>query len=186
MVRHSGSEGLALPLLLLLLMALSAFGHSVLLLSRRELQATWAYRHLARAEAAAEIGLRLAWAIPLDSRTLRVPWVEEVLVHGETEDGLLYRGTRRWLNSEFFLVEGIGRSRGWEGEQRTAWVGWTRAPTIRVRAFLTAIEPGTAIGVTPDPQTHGPGERGETARPARLGGTGPPLPRPGRRRYDPP
>jgi hypothetical protein len=61
----------------------------------------------------------------------------ELLVDGRTEDGLLFQGTRRWLNDEYFLVEGIGGSHGWEGKQREAWIGWTVAPAARVRAFLS-------------------------------------------------
>jgi hypothetical protein len=145
---NSRSSGLALPLLLLFLLALSAFGHSALLLSRRELQAVWAYRHYSRASAAAEIGLRLAWGASPDSLGGRVPWTERLLVDGETEDGLLFRGTRRWLDQEYFLLEGIGGSRGWEGEQRAAWIGWTPAPGARVRAFLSHVQ-GTSAAEEP-------------------------------------
>jgi hypothetical protein len=79
----------------------------------------------------------LAWGIRPDSLESRIPWTKELLVEGQTEEGLLYRGTRLWLTSEFFLVEGIGGSRGWKGEQRVAWIGWTKAPAARVRAFLS-------------------------------------------------
>ena len=135
-----GFRGFALPLLILLLLALSAFGHGALLLSRRELQAVWAYRHFARAEAAAQIGVRLAWDVQPDSVSERVLWIERTLVEGQTEDGLLFRGTRRWLNQDIFLVEGIGKSRGWPGEKRVTWVGMASAPNVRMGAFLSPSE----------------------------------------------
>ncbi len=154
-MRRIDRSGLALPLLLLLLLALSAFGHGALLLARRELQAVWAYGHFARAKAAAEIGLRLAWSVPHDSAGARPPLVEQDLVDGQTEDGLQYRGTRRWLDTEFFLLEGIGGSRGWVGEYRSGWIGWTMVPAKRIQAFLAALEAGESVEGMGDPDPPG-------------------------------
>ncbi|NNM05833.1 MAG: hypothetical protein HKO65_12155 [Gemmatimonadetes bacterium] len=147
---------MALPVLLLLMMALTAIGHGALVLSDRELQATWAFRHFLRAETAAKLGLALAWAIPSDTVGERTPWVEETLVDGQTSTGLHFKGIRRWIGPEFFLLEGVGRTEGWRGERRTAWIGWVLSPTVRVRALLAADSSGSEMARAGVPR--GPGE----------------------------
>ena len=142
---RTSCRGMALPIILLLLLALTAFGHGALLLSRRELQATWAFRSLVRSSQAAEIGLRLGFAVPVDGREGRTPWTSYPLVSGETEDGLLYRANRRWLDTEFFLLEGHGGAKGWAGERKIGWIGWSLFPGARLRAFLGAAEVGSVL-----------------------------------------
>lgn len=147
----SSSRGMALPLVLVLLLALTAFGHGALLLSRRELKASWAFRDLVRAGQAAEVGLRIAWAVPVgpgDSRTLGSAMH---IVSGETDEGLVYETSRRWLDKEFFLLESVGSLRGWGGERRAGWIGWVLDPGIRITSFLGAVEVG--VGVQKDPGT---------------------------------
>jgi hypothetical protein len=137
---------MALPLVLLLLMALTAFGHGALLLSLRELRATWAFRNLVRANQAAEIALHLALQAPEIADEDRSPWVLNPLVSGETEDGMLYEAGRRWLTDEFFLMEGRGRIQGWVGERTMIWLGWSGHPPTRMRAFLSTKEGGAGSG----------------------------------------
>lgn len=144
-LRDAGAGGMALPLMLLLLLALTALGHGALLLSTRELQATWAFRHAVRAAQASEAG---AWSafqrrevMPED----RTPWIPHLLVEGDSPDGLTYRGLLRWLDGEYFLLEGTGRSRGWKGERRAGWVGWSLLPEARLKAFRAAAEVGGAL-----------------------------------------
>jgi hypothetical protein len=129
--------GFALPLVILFLLVLGFFGHGILLLSRRDLQATWALRHLVRATQAAEMGLRAA------VETAGVPpwdgsiWTAAPVLAGETPDGLGYSVVRRWLGPEFFLLESTGTSRGWEGVRTLGWVGWLQHPGFRLRVFLS-------------------------------------------------
>jgi hypothetical protein len=141
----SGQAGMALPLVLLFLMALAVFGHGALLLSRRELQATWAFRNLVRAEQASEVGLHLAFRASTGPGEDRTPWVLNPLVSGELDGGMLYDAGRRWLDGEFFVLESRGRIRGWSGERSTAWVGWSLNPEARMRAFLSAVEVGEGV-----------------------------------------
>jgi hypothetical protein len=139
---EKGRAGMALPLILLLLLALTALGHGVLLLSTRELQATWAFRHAVRAGEAAEAGVWLAMhggsALPAE----REVWTVYPLVSGETSDGVTYGAELRWLDRELFLLEGMGGSRGWAGERRMGWVGWSLDPRSRLGAFGAGAETG--------------------------------------------
>jgi len=138
-------RGVALPLVLLLLLALTGLANGALVLSRRELQATWSQRHIARATQALEIARRLASAVPLDAVEARTPWEARPLVEGETPDGLVYAASRRWLDPEFYLLEVRGGSRGWEGMREAIWVGWSVHPSARARAFLS-VDPGEVTG----------------------------------------
>ncbi len=123
--------------MLLLMMALAAIGHGALSLSLRELQATWALRHMARAEMAANLGIAHAWRLPPDTARARTPWSEELVVEGRTTTGLFYRGIRRWIDTEFFLLEGVGNTEGWIGERRVGWIAWALSPSARVRSFFS-------------------------------------------------
>lgn len=135
-------NGMALPVLLLLLLALTALGHGTLLLARRELNAVWAFRHVLRAGKAAEAALRVGLREGEIVANERVRWMGHPLASGESEDGLIYRSVVRWLDHEFFLLEGSGGSRGWGGERRRAWVGWSLFPEARLGAFVAGIELG--------------------------------------------
>jgi hypothetical protein len=151
---------------ILFLLVLGFFGHGILLLSRRELQATWALRHLVRATQAAEMGLRAA------SETTGVQpwdgslWTAVPVLAGEIPDGLGYSVVRRWLGPEFFLLESIGTSKGWEGERTLGWVGWAGDPELRLRVFLSPAsgdgehnagggQKGAVGRMVPDPSTPG-------------------------------
>jgi hypothetical protein len=140
-------KGMALPLILLLLLALTALGHGVLLLSTRELQATWAFRHAVRAGEAAEAGAWLAMhggsALPAE----REVWTVYPLVSGETSDGVRYGAELRWLDRELFLLEGTGGSRGWVGERRMGWVGWSLDSRSRLGAFGAGAETGRGSSI---------------------------------------
>lgn len=146
----SQEKGMALPIVLLILVALTAFGHGALMLSLRELKATWAFRNLVRGGEAAEMGLRLAWELPPEPTEDRSPWVPRPLLSGETEEGHLYQVSRRWLNEEFFLLEATGGVRGWEGVREMAWLGWTLNPGARLRSFLGMLEVGGDVGPADD------------------------------------
>lgn len=141
------NRGAALPLLLLLLLALTALGNGTLLLARREMQVTWAYHHAVRAGEAAEAALRLGARSLRTASNQRSPGVAATVSSGESEDGLLYESEVRWLDSEFFLLEGTGGSRGWGGKRRRTWVGWSLDPVARLGAFQGESELGGALVV---------------------------------------
>jgi hypothetical protein len=144
-VVRAPTGGMALPLVLLLLLALTAFGHGVLLLSRQELKASWAFRDLIRAGQAAEIGLRLGWGTPVGAEDLRRPGAAVPVISGETLGGLTYETSRRWLDTEFFLLESRGGLRGWGGEKNAGWIGWALDPGTRITSFLGAVEVGLEV-----------------------------------------
>ncbi|MCJ7629452.1 MAG: hypothetical protein MUO50_13820 [Longimicrobiales bacterium] len=139
------SEGMALPLLLLLLLALTALGQGTLLLARRELQTVWAFRHALRAGQAAEAALWVGLREGGVGDKERTPWKGYPIGSGESEDGLVFRSVLRWLDREFFLLEGTGSSRGWSGERRRARVGWSLFPEARLGALAAGGETGGGV-----------------------------------------
>jgi len=149
-------RGFVLPLLLLLLLALTLLGHGILLLSRQELRASRAYLHAVRGDLAAVGGLSLGLETlpaPSDPRLAGIT----VPLGSEWIDGGLWRGvTLRWLGPELFLLEGKGRSLGWPGTRRRAAVGWMLDPLTR----LGALEGGVELGGT---LTLGPGTEASTS-----------------------
>ncbi len=133
---------MAIPLILFLLLALVVLAHGALILSRHEWKASWAFQHALRAGGAAEVAVHLglrASTLPLENRE---KWIAHPTLVGETDDGLRFRAATRWLDGEFFLLEGTGESRGWEGERRTGLVGWSLLPEARVGAFRAGAEMG--------------------------------------------
>ncbi len=139
--------GMALPLVLLLLLALTTFGHAALVLSQREVQASAAYRDLVRAEKAAGVGLRLGLSVSPDPFGDRSAWVAQPLLSGELIDGLTYSAIRRWIDREFFVIQGIGGVKGWPGERVLGALGWTLHPGARLASFLAAAEVGSEVWV---------------------------------------
>lgn len=180
--------GMALPFVLLLLLGLAAFGHAALRLSMGELKATWAFRSLVRAETASQIGLRVALDLPLDPFADRELWVPQPVVSGETEDGLIYTVSRRWLSEEFFMLESTGGTEGWPGQRKVGWIGWTLYPGMRLKAFLAYAEVGSDVvedglaSLEADSFSHLPEGWGPSACRFHLplldslSGLGPPLP----------
>jgi hypothetical protein len=133
-------RGFVLPLLLILLLALTLLGHGVLLLARRELQASKAFLHAARADLAAAGALAEGLGrLPPPGRNgtpnRRVP-----LFSGWREDGLWLDAAIRWLDSEMFFLEGRGRSRGWPGVRARGAIGWRLDPETRLRSLGGGVE----------------------------------------------
>lgn len=142
------TAGVALPFLLLLLVALTLLAHGTVLLARREYQASMAFLHATRAREAARSALAAGLARAEDPgvRAEADPITE--LVDEDLPDGLSRRTTLRWLSREFFFLEGEGRSRGWPGVHRVGGVGWQLDPLTRMRAFHGGVEVGGGV-VTP-------------------------------------
>jgi len=142
-------RGIALPLLLLLLLALTLLGHGILLLSRQELRASRTYLHAVRGDLAAVGGLKLGLeTLPVSSEPrsagITIPLASEWM------DGGLWRGvTLRWLGPELFLLEGKGRSLGWPGTRRRGAVGWMMDPLTRLGALGGGVELGGRLILGP-------------------------------------
>lgn len=137
-------RGMALVLMLLILLALTALGHGTLLLARREILTARSFHHAVRAGQAAQAAILAgveAWEIVAAEGP---PGIEIPLSSGETDGGLRYGSLLRWLDREFFVVLGRGGSRGWGGERRLAWVGWRLHPGARLGALAGGLELGGA------------------------------------------
>lgn len=151
-----GPRGIALPLILVLLLALTLLGHGILLLSRQELQASRAYLHAVRADLAAVGGLRLGLKRLPDPSDPRETGIPIPLGSGWVEGGLWRGATLRWLGPELLLLEGEGRSRGWPGTRRRGAVGWALDPASRLGALNGGVELGGVL-------TLGPGTEASTS-----------------------
>lgn len=152
---HPSRSGLALPLVLCLLLALTLLGHGTLLLSLRELSASKAFLHSVRADLAAEGAISRAFLevpnLP-DSRTAGTPIP---LSSGWASPDLWTGASLRWLGPELFLMEGMGRSRGWPGI-RVKWaLGWALDPATRVGAFTAGLEVGGGLNLGPGVEISG-------------------------------
>ena len=144
-----GQEGAALPLFLLLLLALTLLAHGALVLSQAELQASHGFRHAVRADRAAQGAISRSLRIPGGFPGPRVPDSVTRLFSGWVEETLWSGGVLRWLGSEVFLIEGTGRSRGWAGSRRSGAVGWALDPLTRLGALAAGIEAGGSVTAGP-------------------------------------
>lgn len=140
-----GVRGIALPLILVLLLALTLLGHGILLLARQEFQASRAYLHAVRGDLASSGALDLGLkSLPGFSQP-RLPGAV-IPIASEWIEGDLWRGVGlRWLGSELFLLEGEGRSRGWPGTRRRGAVGWMLDPVTRIGALKGGVELGGTL-----------------------------------------
>jgi hypothetical protein len=138
----SAREGVALPLLLLLLLALTLLAQGTLILAQRELKASTAFLHATRTDQVARSALLvgLQAQLPMESSE---PSGRSVRLFREWLDDGLWRGASlRWLDREFFLLEGEGRSQGWAGGRKVAGVGWRMDPPSRMAALGGGVEVG--------------------------------------------
>jgi len=119
----SSRRGMALPLALLAMLTLTLLAHGLLLLSQREVQAAAALRDLAVAEKAAMVGLRVGWATPRGPGLPTSPkdWISEAA--GTLPGRSQFEVSRLWLDSEFFLLKGTGRTPGRAGSRHLVWLG---------------------------------------------------------------
>lgn len=136
---------MALPLLLLLLLALTLLAHGTLLLARREYQASRAFLHAVRSAEAARsaipAGLRALEAQPgLAPGDSPLSLLEEAL-----PDGLGRQATLQWLSREFFFLQAQGTSAGWPGVRRIGAVGWRLDPLTRLAEFRGGVETGGGV-----------------------------------------
>ena len=132
--------GFVLPLFLMLLLALTLLGHGTLILAELEIRAVRAFQHSVRAGYAAEGGIVGALDHPEGLPGPPAIGAHFPLPSGWFRGDLWSGASLRWLSTEFFLLEGTGRSRGWGGIRKLAAVGWALDPVTRVGAFGAGIE----------------------------------------------
>jgi hypothetical protein len=148
-VPAGNARGVALPLVLVLLLALTLLGHGILLLSRWQLLASRAYLHAVRGDLAAAGAVTLGLASFPDPSDPRPQGIVIPLASGWTDGGLRRDVTLRWLGPELFLLEGQGRSRGWPGVRRRGAVGWMLDPVTRLGAQRGGVELGGSLILGP-------------------------------------
>ena len=138
-----------MPLLLVLLLALTLLGHGTLLLARRELLASKAYLHAVQADLAAEGAIsRVLW----DLASLpgpRIPGLLTPLSSGWVHPDLWQETSLRWLSPELFVMEGWGRRRGWPGVRKKGALGWALDPVTRIGSLGAGVELGGNLILSP-------------------------------------
>lgn len=135
-------KGVTLPLLLLLLLALTLLAHGTLILAQRDLEASKAFLQATRATQAARSALFVALETQLPTEDPASPGTSIRLFQEWLDDGSWRRASVRWLGRELFILEGEGRSQGWAGERRVGAVGWRMDPPTRMAAFRSGVEVG--------------------------------------------
>lgn len=138
--RGSSRRGAALAVVLLLLLAMTALGHGVLLLARRELAASRAGQGVVRARLAAQSAVRLLAAMPPPPGLDSVPVWGLVPGPSGALTGTGYRGALRRLSRERWMLQGWGRGPGDTevGVGRTAWILDPVARVVSAIAVVTA------------------------------------------------
>ncbi|MGW8267743.1 MAG: hypothetical protein ACWGSQ_15365 [Longimicrobiales bacterium] len=154
-------RGMALPLLLILLPALTLLGQGALLLARTEILASTAFLHAMQADLAADGAISRAMEDLGGLEGPRVRGVSTPLSSGWVDTNLWQATSLRWLSSEFFLLEGRGRRRGWPGVRVKGALGWALDPVTRVGSFRAGLELGGELSV-------GPGAEATAAYPLSL------------------
>jgi hypothetical protein len=144
-------NGMALPLLLVLLLALTLLGHGTLLLARREVLASRAFLHGVQADLAAGGAVSRVMAGLPTLPGPRTPGGVIPLLSGWADEDLWQEVSFRWLSSELFLMEGKGRRKGWSGVRVKGALGWALDPATRIGALRAGLELGG--GFFPSPGT---------------------------------
>lgn len=140
--------GVALPVLLLLVLALAALSHGVLVLAQDALRSARAGAAVAQARVAAEVGVVEAsssWAGWSGSPLAM--WDARTAAEGGLGARARYRVRLRSLGPEFRLLEGEGRVEPEGVTRRVARVVWTLDPVVRVGAALAAAEVGGRVRI---------------------------------------
>lgn len=137
--------GFAIPLVLLVLLAATAFGHLLHYLARQELTVAGAERELLIARLAAEGGVR-AVAGTAAELLAATPLGDSTVVEGAHGQRGAYRVTAHRLTRELYLLAGEGRV---DGAARTeaGRLTWTLDPGARLGAFPAAVAASATISV---------------------------------------
>ncbi len=145
-MRHNGEPGFAIPVMLMVLLAATAFGHLLHYLARQELAVAGAERDLLIARLAAEGG---ATAVAFGQAGLlaALPVGDSVIVSDEHGDRGMYRVAAHRLTSEIHLLVGEG-SAGGTTRVRAGRLTWALDPGARLAALPAAVAFATDILVT--------------------------------------
>ena len=142
-------RGAALPLVLLLLLAVTALGHGAFVLSLEEEEASRASAALLQARVMAEGGVRRALeALRVD--TLPAVGREAAVLLQGSVPGASFRVEVRYLTREIFWVEGRGSAAPASGgpERAQARAGrllWALSPLARLAASRAVLEHGAEL-----------------------------------------
>jgi hypothetical protein len=136
---------MALPLVLLILMALTALGHGALLLALDQEAASRASGATSQARLMAEAGIRAALRAYGDT----LPTRPSTLMEGSSADAR-FRVQARPLAREVFWLEGIGNAALSPGgpqrvEDRVGRLAWSLSPTERLVQLRAAVEYGGVL-----------------------------------------
>lgn len=137
-------RGYVLVVVLLLLLAVTAIGHTLLVLTQSEISVSRArWEALARrlaAEAGAELGVsRLPPAPALPSGE----WTS--VVEGTVPPRARFSMAMLRVSPEMLLVRSEGRMEQLPGVHRTVAIRWGMSPVARVRAALAVVEAGGPV-----------------------------------------
>lgn len=145
-----GAGGMALPVLLLVILALSVLAHGTLLLARDTLGSARAEAGVTQRRVAAEAGVRDAldaWRVWGRLRPLL--WDGPIVAEGRLGPRAGYRVRVRSLGPEFRLLEGEGTTDGGGAAVRVGRVVWLLDPVARLGAARAAVEAGGVVRLEP-------------------------------------
>ena len=135
-VRAAGQAGFAIPLVLLVLMAATAFAHLLHYLARQELAVAGAERNWLIARLAAEGGVRAV--ADSEAALLAAARVGDSVVVGGAHGRGAYRVTAHRLTRELYLLAGEGRVDG-PPLARAGRLAWALDPAARLAALPAAV-----------------------------------------------
>lgn len=148
--------GVALPVLLLLALALAALSHGVLVLARDAFRSVRAWTAVAQGRVAAEVGVAEAVSSWTDGPgTPPGLWEARAVVEGDLGPHTGYRVWLRRLGPEFRLLEAEGRVEPEGVSRRAARVVWTLDPVARLGAAGGVAEVGGRVRVEGDSSVSG-------------------------------
>lgn len=155
--------GVAIPAVLLVLLALTALAHGLLVLSRFELEVGRAARHRLRARLAAEGAVRRALVEWKGAGHEALALYASNAGGGALPPAVDYRYVVQRVEREIFVVEGVGVERTGSGNVQVARAVWSLDPAARAGGFSAALEhrgplalgadaslSGSAVAVPPD------------------------------------
>ena len=143
---RSGEGGFAIPVMLMVLLAATAFGHLLHYLAQQELALASVERDLLIARLAAEGGVRTV-AGTQEVLLTAMPVGDSVLVTGDQGDRGVYRVAAHRLTSEIYLLAGEG-SVGEMTSARAGQLTWALDPGARLAALPAAVAFATDLVVS--------------------------------------
>ena len=144
-VRHAREGGFAIPVVLMVLLAATAFGHLIHYLARQELAVASAERDLLIARLAAEGGVRMVADTQAPLLTA-LPVGDSAALSGDHGHRGAYRVAAYRLNREIYLLRGEG-SAGGTILSTVGRLTWALDPGARIAALPAAVSFATDLVV---------------------------------------